>query len=90
MPISSSIVVITCLFAVLAVDSADAQSIKLTPQQEAMLNQLPPSQRRQALDALEQINQQNAGQTVKPGTPGEAMQFPGLTEPTGVISGWKA
>jgi protein involved in polysaccharide export with SLBB domain len=37
-----------------------AQAIKLTPQQEAMLNQLPPSQRRQALDALEQFNRQNA------------------------------
>lgn len=51
----------------LCLDSAPrAQAIKLTPQQEAMLNQLPPSQRRQALDALEQFNRQNALKTAEP------------------------
>jgi cell division protein FtsN len=32
-----------------------AQSISLTPEQRAMLNQLPPEQRQQALQQLEQI-----------------------------------
>jgi protein involved in polysaccharide export with SLBB domain len=36
----------------------DAQSINLTPQQQLMLNQLPPAQRQQALQALEQMNAQ--------------------------------
>lgn len=58
-------------------DSASfAQAIKLTPQQEAMLNQLPPSQRRQALDALEQFNRQNAmqdaGSELTEGQPSES------------------
>jgi hypothetical protein len=38
-----------------------AQSITLSPEQQAMLDQLPPAQRQQALDALEQVQQQ-AGQ----------------------------
>jgi protein involved in polysaccharide export with SLBB domain len=40
-----------------------AQSVTLTPQQEAMLNQLPQEQRQQALEALRQLNQQNSGTT---------------------------
>ena len=40
-----------------------AQSVKLTPQQEAMLNQLPPAQRQQALEALRQFNQQGGGES---------------------------
>jgi hypothetical protein len=35
-----------------------AQQITLTPQQQAMLDQLPPSQRQQALAALEELNRQ--------------------------------
>jgi protein involved in polysaccharide export with SLBB domain len=41
---------------------AYAQSVKLTPEQQAMLNQLPPAQRQQALEAIEQFNRQNAPQ----------------------------
>jgi protein involved in polysaccharide export with SLBB domain len=39
-----------------------AQQITLTPQQQAMLDQLPPGQRQQALDALEQLNRQRASE----------------------------
>jgi polysaccharide export outer membrane protein len=35
-----------------------AQAIRLSPEQQAMLDQLPPAQRQQALDALEQLQQQ--------------------------------
>ncbi|MDJ0757922.1 MAG: SLBB domain-containing protein [Woeseiaceae bacterium] len=38
-----------------------AQNYSLTPQQEAMLNQLPPAQRQQALSALRQLQQGDAG-----------------------------
>ena len=37
-----------------------AQNYTLTPQQEAMLNQLPPAQRQQALNALQQAGVNNA------------------------------
>ena len=37
-----------------------AQSISLSPQQQAMLNQLPPAQRQQALDAIRQLESQQA------------------------------
>jgi protein involved in polysaccharide export with SLBB domain len=40
-----------------------AQSIKLSPEQQAMLDQLPPAQRQQALDALEQLQQQQASKS---------------------------
>jgi protein involved in polysaccharide export with SLBB domain len=42
--------------------TALAQSVQLTPQQEAMLNQLPPAQRQQAMDALRQLNRQRVGE----------------------------
>lgn len=54
-----------------------AQTIRLTPQQEAMLNQLPPSQRRQALDALEQLNRQNAARSEGQGLSEESSPVPG-------------
>lgn len=48
---------------------AYSQAITLTPQQQAMLDQLPPSQRQQAMDALEQLNRQRAAeQSAEDGT----------------------
>ena len=38
-----------------------AQSIQLSPDQQRMLNQLPPAQRQQALDAIRQVQGQAAG-----------------------------
>lgn len=38
----------------LAVTFASAQSVDLTPEQQQMLNQLPPAQRQQAMDLLQQ------------------------------------
>jgi uncharacterized damage-inducible protein DinB len=43
-----------------------AQSITLSPEQQAMLDQLPPAQRQQALDALEQVQQQAGQQGASP------------------------
>jgi protein involved in polysaccharide export with SLBB domain len=63
-----------------------AQTIKLTPQQEAMLNQLPPSQRRQALDALDQLNRQNSMRTDAPGLSEEAPPMTGA-EDGGLLDG---
>jgi protein involved in polysaccharide export with SLBB domain len=42
-----------------------------------MLNQLPPSQRQQALDAIEQISRQAAAQNAPSGTPEESAPLPG-------------
>ena len=48
---------------VLISTTALAQSIQLSPEQQMMLNQLPPAQRAQAMDALRQLNsQQQASQ----------------------------
>jgi len=38
--------------------TAFAQNIQLSPEQQLMLNQLPPDQRQQAIDALRQLNTQ--------------------------------
>lgn len=38
--------------------TAFAQSIQLSPEQELMLNQLPPAQRQQAMEAIRQLNSQ--------------------------------
>jgi len=43
---------------VLISSTALAQSIQLSPEQQMMLNQLPPAQRQQAMDALRQLNSQ--------------------------------
>ena len=49
----------------LATSQSVAQTVQLTPEQQQMLDQLPPAQRQQALKALEQLNQQSsdAGQS---------------------------
>ena len=46
----------------LALPAAVAQSIQLSPEQQRMLNQLPPAQRQQALAALRQMQGQVADQ----------------------------
>ena len=48
-----------CLFLALPA-SVSAQSVQLTPQQQQMLNSLPPAQRQQALDAIRQFEAQRA------------------------------
>lgn len=77
----SSIILVTLLLLLFSTDPSNAQQIKLTPQQEAMLNQLPASQRQQALDAIDELNRQRASQ--KPGSDSSdsAMQFPGMPDP---------
>ena len=43
--------------------AAFAQSIQLSPAQQQMLNQLPPAQRQQALDAINELNSQQSTDT---------------------------
>jgi hypothetical protein len=57
-----------------------AQSITLSPEQQAMLDQLPPAQRQQALDALEQVQQQAGQQGASPEAEPETTPIPGQEE----------
>lgn len=41
--------------------TAAGQSIRLTPEQQQLLNSLPPAQRQQAMEAIRQFEQQQAG-----------------------------
>lgn len=52
-----------------------AQSIQLTPEQRAMLDQLPPAQRQQAMEAIRQFERQNAGESA-PSTVTEELELP--------------
>jgi protein involved in polysaccharide export with SLBB domain len=47
------------LFPLLVAEQASAQSINLTPEQQAMLDQLPPDQRQQALQQLQKMRDQD-------------------------------
>jgi protein involved in polysaccharide export with SLBB domain len=77
----SLIVIVSLILCFISIDAAYAQAIRLTPEQEAMLNQLPPSQRQQALDALDELNRQRSGQSVSPESAENSTQFPGVTDP---------
>jgi protein involved in polysaccharide export with SLBB domain len=55
---SNPLIIILCLLFVIAASQSAAQDIQLTPEQQQMLDQLPPAQRQQALQALEQLNRQ--------------------------------
>jgi len=65
---------------VCAASVVPAQSIDLSPEQQAMLNQLPPAQRQQALDALEQLKNQSAQQSVPQTPASETTPIPGMDE----------
>jgi len=78
--VPSSLIAITFSLLLLFPHVTNAQSIKLTPQQEAMLNQLPASQRQQALDALEQLNRQNSGESAQSSITEDLTQLPGSIE----------
>ena len=56
--------------------SAIAQSLQLTPQQQAMLDQLPPEQRRQALLAIQQYQGSQAQTVGEPVRELESSQLP--------------
>ncbi len=49
---ANPIIVIICLLFALATSHSAAQNVRLTAAQQQMLNQLPPSQRQQALEQL--------------------------------------
>ncbi len=60
---SSTLIVILCSVLTFATSQSVAQTVQLTAEQQRMLNQLPPIQRQQALQALEQFNRQESGDT---------------------------
>ena len=49
-------VILLCFLCLVVSMSVSAQAIQLTPQQQQMLNSLPPAQRQQALAAIRQFN----------------------------------
>jgi hypothetical protein len=62
---------------------AQAQSIQLSPEQELMLNQLPPAQRQQAMDAMRQLEtQQSSGVQQTINEPIEQPALPAVVEPS--------
>ena len=77
-----AIIVSSGLLILSALAVVHAQSVKLTPQQEAMLNQLPPSQKRQALDAIEQLNRQNGVQSMEPSAELRGTELSDLADPS--------
>lgn len=79
--LQTSIFIVSFLLCLVSIDRAHAQAINLTPEQKAMLNQLPPSQRQQALDALDELNRQRAGQKAGSSPTQQTTQFPGATDP---------
>jgi protein involved in polysaccharide export with SLBB domain len=58
-------IVASCLLFALATSQSVAQNVQLTPEQQQMLDQLPPAQRQQALLAIEQLNRQQSDDTVE-------------------------
>ncbi len=58
---SITIILIFCFVLTVATSQSAAQSVQPTAEQLQMLNQLPPAQRKQALQALEQLNRQGSG-----------------------------
>jgi len=51
---------VLAIFFMLSALAAQAQNIQLSPAQQQMLNQLPPAQRQQAMDAISQLNSQQS------------------------------
>ena len=77
----SSIVLVAVFLCLVNADVTQAQQIMLSPQQQAMLNQLPPAQRTQALEALRQLSQQNNGATEQSTLNESLSPLPQATEP---------
>ena len=72
---------IVAICSLLHVGHSHAQSLPISADQQALLNQLPPAQRRQALDAIRRIQAQTAGQKAAgPGTLREDISQPESTD----------
>jgi len=72
--------IVVAAYIALASAAGLAQSIQLSPEQQAMLNQLPPAQRQQALDALEQLQRQAAQPQAPQAVDKETVPVPGMEE----------
>jgi protein involved in polysaccharide export with SLBB domain len=60
---SNPVIVFLCLLITFAASQSAAQNIQLTPEQQQMLDQLPPAQRQQAMQAIQQLNRQESEDT---------------------------
>ncbi len=73
---SSTIILTFFLVLAVATSQSVAQTVRLTAEQQQMLNQLPPAQRQQALQALEQLNRQGSDSTQQSSIAEELSPFP--------------
>ena len=78
---ANPLIVIICLVFAVAASPSGAQNVRLTAEQQLMLDQLPASQRQQALQALEQLNRQQSGGTQQTSIAEELSPFPQGAQP---------
>ncbi len=78
---SSTIILIFCFVLAVATSQSAAQTVQPTAEQLQMLNQLPPAQRQQALQALEQLNRQGSDSTQQSSIAEELSPFPQAAQP---------
>lgn len=78
---SSTIILIFFFALAVATSQSIAQTVQPTAEQLQMLDQLPPEQRRQALQALEQLNRQESGGTQQPRIAEELSPLPQADQP---------
>ena len=79
--------VLPAMLLVLAASASFAQGIQLSAEQQRMLNQLPPAQRQQAMDALRQMQSQQRTQITQsireqPSATQESELLPAVLEPS--------
>ncbi len=78
---SSTLILIFCFVLAVATSQSAAQTVRLTAEQQLMLNQLPPAQRQQALQALEQLNRQGSGGTQQSSLAEQLSPLPQAAQP---------
>ncbi len=78
---SSTIILIFCFVLAVATSQSIAQTRRPTAEQVELLNQLPPSQRQQVLQALEQLNRQGSGDTQQSSITEQLSPLPQADEP---------
>ena len=78
---SSTIILIFFLVLAVAISQSIAQTVQPTAEQLQMLNQLPPGQRQEVLQALEQLNQQGSGGTQRSSSEEQLSPLPQADQP---------
>jgi protein involved in polysaccharide export with SLBB domain len=78
---SSTIILIFFFVLAVATSQSAAQTVQPTAEQQQMLNQLPPAQRQQALQALEQLNRRGSGGTQQSSIAEQLSPLPQAAQP---------